>query len=343
MRARVTRGAGLVTAAVALAMLWPAPLAVAGTQTFTTPGPAQFQVPADVCSLTITVNGAQGGFVRARLGGPGGQVRATLAVTPGEILGVFVGGAGQTPAETGPPPQAGGAGGTGGGGPGGAGYAFEPGLNAAPGAGGGGASDVRQAAGGSGCVPCAMPVPPATPGSTLAERVIVAGGGGGAGMGPSSDVVYGGAGGGTSGGTPDGDGAAVSAAPGAPQGGQAGASGGAGGTGGLNPGHAGSANQGGAGADTESGNIGAAGGGGGGGVFGGGGGASGDDNYAASAGGGSSFVAAELTNVTATPGGAPASTSRSTAPFNGSVTIDYTPVDTCPAVATAAIVPRFTG
>lgn len=334
MRSRAVRPLVALGSAVAAALVLAAPVASADTTSFTTPGPAQFQVPADVCSLTITVNGGQGGDVRARLGGSGAQIQAVLAVTPGEVLGINVAGAGGTPTELGPAPQAGGVGGIGGGGPGGTGNKPpDIGSNAAPGGGGGGASDVRQAAGGSGCVPCAAPVPPTRPGSTDADRVIVAGGGGGAGMGYSAGLTFGGAGGGTSGGTPDGDGADALSIPGGAGGGVAGANGGAGGTGGAAPGTAGSANLGGTGGPSV--DTGAAGGGGGGGVMGGGGGASGDDSYGAGGGGGSSYIAPQVTVIANTPGGAP----RGPA---GSVVISSTPTNTCPATA-LAVSPRFTG
>jgi hypothetical protein len=344
MHSRAARRLVVLGSVVAAALLVAAPLAHADTESFTTPGPTQFEVPADVCFLTLTVNGAQGGDTRSRLGGSGAQIQGTLAVTPGEVLGINVAGAGGNPTELGPAPQPGGVGGIGGGGPGGTGNKPpDIGSNAAPGGGGGGASDVRQAAGGSGCVPCASPVPPSTPGSTLADRVIVAGGGGGAGMGYTTNVIFGGAGGGTSGGTPNGDGADAITVPGGAGGGVAGANGGAGGTGGAAPGTAGSANLGGTGGPSidvgpPSSDTGAAGGGGGGGVMGGGGGASGDDNFGASGGGGSSFVAPQVTGVVNTPGGAP----RSGTPADGSIIISYTPTNTCAAEA-LAVSPRFTG
>ncbi len=335
---RSLRRLTVIGASVAVALVVAAPLAHADTESFTTPGPDEFEVPAGVCSLSITVNGAPGGDTRARLGGSGGQVQGVLAVTPGEILGINVGGAGGDPTEAGPAPQPGGTGGIGGGGPGGTGnLPGNIGSNAAPGGGGGGASDVRQAAGGSGCVPCAAPVPPTSPGSSLEERVIVAGGGGGAGMGYTSGIVFGGAGGGTSGGTPDGDGANAITVPGGAGGGTAGANGGAGGTGGALPGTAGAANLGGTGGASI--NEGAAGGGGGGGVTGGGGGASGDNGYGASGGGGSSLMAPQVTSVVNTPGGAPRD-------GDGSVIISFEATGIpCPATAAAALdlAPRFTG
>ena len=113
-----------------------------------------YTVPAAVCSITVDAYGAQGGngqgyaytfyspVVYDVLGGNGGngnRVQATLTVTPGETLYVYVGGqGGQT------------SGGYNGGG-----------NTGNTGGGGGGASDVRQA------------------GSGLGNRVVIAGGGGG--------------------------------------------------------------------------------------------------------------------------------------------------------------------
>jgi hypothetical protein len=127
-----------------------------------------FKVPQGVTAIKILGFGAggggsSGGYGSESLGGAGGRVKATLPVTPGEELNIFVGGQGST------------SGGYHGGGDGGSG---------GYGGGGGGASDVRQ--GGDG----------------LADRVIVAGGGGGGG-GPSIFYGNGrgGAGGGSTGGT----------------------------------------------------------------------------------------------------------------------------------------------
>ncbi len=122
------------------------------TTTFNFTGGMQtFTVPAGVTSIDITALGAQGGSgaaggasVAGGAGGLGASATGTLAVVPGQVLNIFVGGQGATPA-----------GGFNGGGNGG---------NQNSG-GGGGASDVR--AGGSG----------------IANRVITAGGGGGGGRG----------------------------------------------------------------------------------------------------------------------------------------------------------------
>jgi hypothetical protein len=116
--------------------------ASAGTQTFNFTGAVQgFVVPAGVTSILVDVSGGQGGAgAGASTGGKRGRVLAMLAVTPGELLTVNVGGAGSYG-------DLGGAGGFNGGGNGGA-YA----------GGGGGASDLRR-------------------GTT---KLVVAGGGGGA-------------------------------------------------------------------------------------------------------------------------------------------------------------------
>jgi PKD-like domain/Secretion system C-terminal sorting domain len=116
-----------------------------------TGGMQTYTVPCGVTSITIKAYGAQGG--NGALGGNatsggagalGGYASGTLAVTPGQVLNIFVGGAGATPT-----------GGFNGGGNGGANNA----------GGGGGASDVRLG------------------GTAAANRIITAGGGGGGGRG----------------------------------------------------------------------------------------------------------------------------------------------------------------
>lgn len=119
-------------------------------------------VPADVTSITVDARGAQGGDgPGGPTGGLGGQVIATLTVTAGQTLNVFVGGKGGLPQ-----------GGFNGGGNGG------HGTNGGDGGGGGGASDIRIG------------------GVALSDRVLSAAGGGGVGV----DVRAGGAGGGATGG-----------------------------------------------------------------------------------------------------------------------------------------------
>jgi Glycine rich protein len=117
-----------------------------GAATFNATGAAQtFTVPVAVTQITIDAFGAAGGSnALGVLGGLGGEATGTLAVTPGQVLTVMVGGWGSSTAFNG-----GGAAGS------------TPCANAMAGT-GGGASDVRTGAAG------------------LADRVIVAGGGGGA-------------------------------------------------------------------------------------------------------------------------------------------------------------------
>jgi hypothetical protein len=126
-----------------------APLGQSQTFSFTPPGAEQqFVVPTGVTCVTIQAFGAEGGG-SGSAGGEGGTIQATIPVTPGETLFVYVGGQGEGR-------NGSGTGGFNGGGTGGA--------NGIEGAGGGGASDVRQ--GGNG----------------LNNRVVVAGGGGGQGI-----------------------------------------------------------------------------------------------------------------------------------------------------------------
>ena len=133
-----------------------------GSQVFAYTGAVQtFTVPACVTSITVTALGAQGG---GTAGGLGGRAIATIVVTPGETLNVYVGGQPTTQM---------GAGGYNGGGA----ITALPCGGGSDGWPGGGASDVRR-------------------GVPLANRVIVAGGGGGTGW----STGLGGAGGGTLGG-----------------------------------------------------------------------------------------------------------------------------------------------
>jgi hypothetical protein len=120
------------------------------TQTFSYTGTAQtWVVPPCVFSVTIDAYGAQGNTNDQGVqGGLGGRAQGVLNVTPGQTLTIYVGGGGQVSSN----------GGYNGGGTGGT----SPCTQAA-GGGGGGATDIRY------------------PGSTLNDRVLVAGGGGGAG------------------------------------------------------------------------------------------------------------------------------------------------------------------
>lgn len=148
--------------------------------TFNYTGSVQtWTVPAVVTSITIDVQGAAGGDATAcyaMSGGYGARVTGSISVTPGQVLQIYVGGKGQDATNSGCSGGSPGAGGWNGGGDGG--------NNAYPGAGGGGASDIRIAPYG------------------LADRLVVAGGGGGAGIGSfgCSAPHYAGAGGCNSGG-----------------------------------------------------------------------------------------------------------------------------------------------
>lgn len=139
------------------------------TETFAYTGAMQtWTVPAGITSVDVVVKGAQGGNNLVVLNGvnywqsggaKGGATSATLTVTPGATLNIFVGGAGGTAT-----PSAVGAGGFNGGGDSGT---LATGSNPAStynyaGA-GGGASDIRIG------------------GTALSDRVVVAGGGGGRG------------------------------------------------------------------------------------------------------------------------------------------------------------------
>ena len=255
------------TASVTIAVK-PAPTATV----FAYSGGAQsFTVPSGITRVTITAAGAQGGYSDGGGGlggGLGGSVTATIPVTPGQVLTVFVGGIGNNPYD-----GYGNGGGFNGGGSGGCGcgaYGF--------GGSGGGASDVRQG------------------GSALSNRVVVAGGGGGG----AFEDTPGGAGGGVAGG-------AGSGTPGYGGGGGTATAGGAAGAAGSYPtcivGGAGSAGLGGGGGgSSQTENCSDYGGGGGGGGYygGGGGGAGGGDQggYLGGGGGGSGFVEARAIGVT---------------------------------------------
>ena len=112
----------------------------AQTTTFNYTGGVQFYtVPAGVTAVTIDIQGAKGGGVNCAygtyqsIGGCGGRVQATMAVTPGQVLNVVVG---QTGGNTG-------VGGYNGGG-------TDNGFTAIwPGAGGGGATTIIDGASGN--------------------------------------------------------------------------------------------------------------------------------------------------------------------------------------------------
>lgn len=134
------------------------------TSTFNYTGGVQsFVVPADITAVLIECWGAAGGKAAGESGGRGGYSKGVLAVTPGETLNIYAGGAGAYNA----------AGWNGG--------ALRAAANVSGWVtyGGGGASDVRQG------------------GTALSNRKIVAGGGGGR---HPRIFIAGGTGGGTNGG-----------------------------------------------------------------------------------------------------------------------------------------------
>ncbi len=260
--------------------------ACSGNAVFAFTGAAQsFVVPAWITQVTISASGAAGGSDGCFNPAAGGTTTATIPVSPGETLTVYVGGAGAAGTSAGP-----GAGGFNGGGTGGRNTVVGVPTMWSSG-GGGGASDVRRG------------------GATLADRVVVAGGGGGA------AGATGGQGGGATGAT-GGQCTGALCAPGGAGGTQAtgGASGdvdaGSGGT-------AGSLGTGGDGAAGSTCNC-AAGGGGGGGYYGGGGGGGFTgacaSNYGGAGGGGSSFADPAATGITMLAG---------TQNGDGQVTIAY--------------------
>jgi len=117
------------------------------TQTFNYTGAVQtFTVPEGVTSISVNAYGGAGGNAYYTTGGRGGQVQATINVTPGEVLNLYIGGQGYSHGGSGTRP-----GGWNGGGSGGSGRS----------SGGGGASDIR------------------INGTSTIDRIIVAGGGGG--------------------------------------------------------------------------------------------------------------------------------------------------------------------
>lgn len=136
------------------------------TATFNYTGSVQtFTIPACVYSITVDVIGAKGGNQTGSsgtsIGGAGGRVQGTIAVNPGDVLSIYVGGQGGVPSQN--------LGGFNGGANGGSiSYC----------AGGGGASDIRLN------------------GTALSNRIFVGAGGGGAGTNCWGAGDHGGAGGG---------------------------------------------------------------------------------------------------------------------------------------------------
>ncbi|MCT4357076.1 Ig-like domain-containing protein [Streptomyces sp. Je 1-79] len=260
---------------------------------WTAPGTDTFTVPAGVSSVTVDLYGAEGGSAAGYVtpnpvatgasGGLGGHTRATLAVTPGQLLRLTVGAAGiPGSSRRGEYARPGGYGhGSGGGGAHGGGGS------------GGGASDLRTGAFGP------------------AERILVAGGGGGAGNG--GPQLHGGDGGGPSGerggqaAGPEGSGIAGGGATQTAHGTGSPNSllGGPGAPGGDTDPNTGLPNPGSGGAGGNGGRGGNGGGGGGGGWFGGGGGSGGgnpDNLPGAGGGGGSGHAGPTATGASLTPG-----------------------------------------
>ena len=285
----------------------------------------QFVVPPGVSSIGVTAVGGKGGAgATSFFGGAGGAgafgavVTGQLAVTPGQVLYLEVGGNGQAP----PNLDFAGAGGFNGGGGGAA-----IGASSASG-GGGGASDLRT---------CPRASVSCTLGTASDPRLLVAAGGGGGGAGFS---VAGGAGGAA--GPVPAPGAKGANTADAGGGGGAGGTGGslaAGGTGGAagtpflagvpaSPGTDGSVGQGGAGAVNQDSQ--APGGGGGGGWYGGGGGGSGAFSGSGTIGGGGGGGAG---GSFASPGATVAQDSTGTP----SITISYVAPSQAAQVSPAAL------
>lgn len=281
-------GVGVVTSVAMAIAAFAAPSAGAaacetGAATFLYNGDEQcYEVPTGVTSLDVVAVGAPGGAGGASTlpgaalpgaGANGARVTAQIAVTPGQLLYVEVGGVG-LPGAFSLMFAAGGAGGFNGGGNGGGGNM----LTESGGGGGGGASDLRT------CSVAAAECPNGV--TTLESRLLVAaggaGGGGGHGFGAGGD------GGGAAFVGEDGaDGVPITdGAPGF--GGEGGTEVGGGGEGdvGTGCGAFSSAKDGRLGFGGEGGAQGSGGGGGGGGFYGGGGGGGGCGSTSAGAGGG---------------------------------------------------------
>jgi hypothetical protein len=149
-----------------IALLAPLSWGFSQSTTFNYAGAQQIYVVPAFCVTSVQVDayGAEGGGNGTAPGGAGGHTTATIPVTPGETLYVYVGGTGDV---TGTAGYNGGGSGIGG-------------STGNPGSGGGGASDVRRG------------------GTTLNDRWVVAGGGGGGTE--NGGVAFGGLGGGLTGG-----------------------------------------------------------------------------------------------------------------------------------------------
>ena len=236
-----------------------------------------FTVPAGVTTVHVVAIGGKGGTGagNTREGGFGAIVNADLAVTPGEVLSVIVGGNGDDATGT-----AGGAGGFNNGGAGGSDN-LTTGFGDEGGGGGGGMSDVVSSEG------------------FLNGALVVGAGGGGSGGGTGSGAGGGGADADGKNGQAGGDGDPTSAAPGGMPGGGGGTTTAPGASGGGN-GSAGHLGGGGVGADGFGAIGAAAAGGGGAGRWGGGGGDAGDSHDLTAGGGGAGSSTSSSTRATNT-------------------------------------------
>lgn len=303
-----------------------------GTASFLFSGSEEcYEVGPGVTALDVVAVGAPGGSSAASpfagaagLGGNGARVGGRIAVTPGQVIFVTVGGTGAPGGYSASSPSPGGFNGGGDGAPGG-------GMGGPSGGGGGGASDLRS------CSVLAVSCPQ---GSSLESRLLIAAGGGGGG------AAHGNGSGGRGG---AGDAVGVDGEDGPPlagglpgyggEGADDGAGGSAGGSGcSLGPdASAGQFGLGGAGGYQLSG-----GGGGGGGLYGGGGGGGGCGGAFAGAGGGgggSSFGPADASIEVDGTGVAAVSITPVVAPAKSTPTAAVPPAQTAvpPAVASLSI------
>ena len=262
-----TINAGATSASLTFSGITPGAVTPTNSNFSYTGGAQTLTVPAGVTSISIDAGGAQGGGDGTNtLHSKGGRVQATLAVTAGQVLNIYVGGAGGNGSLS---TASAAVGGFNGGGTAGHYNTVPPGYS---GGGGGGASDIRIG------------------GTALSNRVLVAGGGGGSGY--TSSPQIGGAGGGTTGGAGATGSGIVAATGGTPS---------AGGSGGTFSGKPNGSNGAlGIGGNASSGN--GIPGGGGGGYYGGGGGGTTGSGPGGGGGGGSSYTDPTLTSVTHTQG-----------------------------------------
>jgi len=308
-RRKLRRRHLLISAFLAAPPLWLVSFAGSDAHSVTTAfaftgGPASYVVPADVCRIRIEAIGAAGGEGGAAgTPGAGAQATALVEVTPGETLGVRVGGEGGAAAGLTP-----GDGGWNGGGAGGRAFDGSDGHPGEAGSGGGGATDVRR--GGDG----------------LDDRIIVAAGGsGGAGGGIGGPIGTAGGDGGDLAGH-DGFAALGSANPATGGEGATQTTGGAPGTNAPGLSSAAKAGSLGAGGDGAPGGI-SGGGGGGGGLYGGGGGGSTNSPLGGGEGGGGSGYGPPNTTFRSGVWGSNGS---------GRATVSYDPDADCEALTTIA-------